>query len=441
MKPALGLLIIVFIFSFFLYIGWEKWRVSTPQLLPQQSLISKSSSLIQGIYYETSVLPEKSDWYSSADYRLWIPSEVKVIHGLIVMQHGCGEPAASTGLNHANDLQWQALAVKHKFAILASKISVGEHPCEFWAFPNAGSETAFLKSLQALGQKSNHPELETVPWVLRGHSGGSDWASFMLQKYPTQIIAAVLMRGGGYPLIGNNSHKILDIPVLFVSGKNDPYDYDCITVPRQVFLHYRQRGALWAFALAPNTAHEAGGTRTLAIPYIDAIIAARINLDQGLPLTTKVKATEAWLGNISNQAVYPEQDYKEDISNTVWLPNEEIARKWQEYVAKGEILPVQRPKIPIEIHALQKDHQGILITWDYLLDLEIGLPSFRIYRNGFLIATLKGQEHNFGDAPEPESLELQFRDKGGDSDSSYSVAAFNTLGESMSSKTKVITVN
>jgi hypothetical protein len=46
------------------------------------------------------------------------------------------------------------------------------------------------------------------------------------------------------------------------------------------------------------------------------------------------------------------------------------------------------------------------------------------------IKTFQGQGHNFGDAPEPANIRLEFRDRDFVADSSYKVAAFNTLGES-----------
>ena len=68
--------------------------------------------LLQGNYYETSVPFLSKGKYLAAEYRLWVPKDVQPIRGLLVKQHGCGAPAAATGLDHANDLQWQALAVK-----------------------------------------------------------------------------------------------------------------------------------------------------------------------------------------------------------------------------------------------------------------------------------------------------------------------------------------
>jgi hypothetical protein len=156
------------------FIGWKKWLLIRPQPLPHQATVTGNSSILHGKYYEASIPPSQEDYYQSADFRIWIPQDVQTIRGVIVKQHGCGDPAAATGLDHANDLQWQALAAKHQLALLGAKFPTGNHPCEYWAIVNYGSGAAFLKALHAFAQQSQHPELDRVPWAFWGHSGGAD---------------------------------------------------------------------------------------------------------------------------------------------------------------------------------------------------------------------------------------------------------------------------
>src|SRR5882672_2384254 len=55
----------------------------------------------------------------SVNYTLWIPPGVKIVRGLIVHQHGCGEGSCKSGLTGAFDLHWQALARKHRCALMS----------------------------------------------------------------------------------------------------------------------------------------------------------------------------------------------------------------------------------------------------------------------------------------------------------------------------------
>jgi pimeloyl-ACP methyl ester carboxylesterase len=416
-----------------LYFAWKQWALSHFESSSQKINVAEQS-LLPGNYFEASIPPPKEAQYSSADYRIWIPSNTKKIRGLIIKQHGCGDPAAASGMNHAKDLQWQALALKHQFALIGTKLPSGNKPCESWALINYGSGKAFLKALNALAEKSQHSELENAPWVLWGHSGGADWAAQMLQEYPERTIAMVAARCGGFTFFGVNP-KLADIPVLFSLGENEPTEDECLNLPQKVFTRYRKTGALWAVAVGNKTGHETGDTRFLAIPYLDEIITKRLPA-QGNQLRP-IKAAQGWLGNPRTQEIAPVDSYTGDSFKAAWLPNEDIAKKWQGYVKTGKVPPTQKPAAPSNVRAATIHPTEVTIKWDFTPDLENGLPSFNIYRNNTLIATIKGQDHNFGDSPKLQGIALEFRDKYMKGSTKYNISAVNELGESKSESTLV----
>lgn len=447
MKATMKILALFGLLITLLYIGWGKWLATNPQPLPSKSLVNNSTNyeFPQGTYAEIS-LPFTATTANkrSAEYRLWIPAGVKTLRGLIVRQHGCGDPAAATGLDHANDLQWQALAIKHQFAILGTKLPAGYPLCIQAAITNQATENAFLLALQTLATKTHHPELAKVPWALWGHSGGADWGMQMLLRYPERVIAVVNMRSGG--ILGASGSEILKLdpqsisavlktPVLWAIGEKDPYVEECITTPKQVFTKFRAAGANWALAIEPNTTHEAGHNRFLAIPYLDAIISARLASDGDR--LQPMRSTQGWLGNTSTHTVAAIANYPANPLTAAWLPNEELAHKWQA-LNTGRVAPTRKPSAPVAVRALKHPETGTVITWNFTPDLENGLPSFRIYRDKSLIATLKGQNHNFGDAPDPANVVLEFVDRSARTNSTYTVATFNTLGESISSQTPLV---
>ena len=94
-----------------------------------------------------------------------------------------------------------------------------------------------------------------------------------------------------------------------------------------------------------------------------------------------------------------------------------------------------KPAAPTKICATKIGATEVLLTWNFTPDLENGLPSFRIYRNESLLKTFQGQRHNFGDAPEPPNVALEFRDKNAMPNPIYTVTAFNVLGDSASQST------
>ena len=436
MKISIKLAVIACSIVTLLSLGWQHWRSSKSEPLPPQITVAGTSNILRGQYYAASIPPTSIDSYQSADFRLWIPANIPTLRGLIIKQHGCGDDAAATALAHANDLQWQALALKHQFALLGTKFLTGKQPCESWALTNYGSGSALIKALELLGTQSKHLELNRVPWALWGHSGGADWIIQLLQQYPDRTIAAIAARGGGFTLLGTNP-TLANIPVLFALGAKDKVLVnETQTLPTQAFQRYRKLAAPWTLAVEANTGHETNDTRMLAIPYLDAILTQRLPLD-GKDLRP-IDRSQGWLGNIVTYKITPANQFEGNQLESSWLPNEETARKWHEYVTTGRIYPTQKPTVPNEVKATIVEQKKVLLTWNFKPDLENGLPSFRIYRNNSLLATLQGQSHNFGDVTNIPNVELKFRDEAAAISNTYSIAAFNTLGESRSNPIKPI---
>jgi pimeloyl-ACP methyl ester carboxylesterase len=480
----LRVLLLILLIAVFLHLGWQWWLVAIPQPLPQEPTFNagRGNSLLHGNYYEVSIPPTGSAQYLSADYRLWIPDGVQTVRGLIIKQHKCGGGSETElGLVYANDLQLQALAQKYKFALLGTKlptdrqssIKYPDNPCNSWADIERGSEDAFLKALRAFAQKSHHPELHKLPWVLWGYSGGADWSMQIAQKYPDLTIAVVAMRCGGVLLSYSEPSKllasdinsaVLRVPVLFALGEkeNSQMKGECLDLPKKVFSRYRKAGALWTLAVEPTSGHTPDDTRFLAIPYLDAILASRLTAHD--TQLRQLDAAQGWLGNPTTHTIAPTNQYKGDPLEAAWLPNEETARKWQAYITTpstwnrvgfmlcrmeklssflgtvhlskscypGKISPTQKPDAPTNVQVTNLGAKEAGLTWDFVPDLENGLPSFRVYRDKFLIATLQGQGLNYGDLPEPPHVVLEYRDKEATANAIYTVSAFNALGESVS---------
>ncbi|MDZ4289062.1 MAG: hypothetical protein U0984_13930, partial [Prosthecobacter sp.] len=230
-------------------------------------------------------------------YTVWVPPGLKTLRGLIVHQHGCGEGSCKSGQTGAFDLHWQALAKKHDCALLSP---VYEQPdkanCQLWCDPRNGSDAAFQKSLTELGAKAGHPELATVPWALWGHSGGGHWAGGMVLLHPERIAAAWLRSGvpplkaaEGKPNPYTLAEAAFGVPVMCNLGTKEG-----VTVKdgrfagvwsgvEFFFEAMRTKGALIGVAVDPLTAHECGNQRYLAIPWLDACLAARLPAKSGEP--------------------------------------------------------------------------------------------------------------------------------------------------------------
>jgi len=111
-------------------------------------------------------------------------------------------PHRSKDRQPAYDLQWQALAKKWDCALLGpsyhvqnEKIDLSPGGSEAWFDPRHGSEKTFLKAISEFAGKTGHPELNTVPWALWGHSGGGIWADVMACLHPDRVAVAWLRSG------------------------------------------------------------------------------------------------------------------------------------------------------------------------------------------------------------------------------------------------------
>ena len=354
-----------------------------------------------GKYYYTSVPPGEKDKYQSAEYRIWIPDNVKSIRGIIVHQHGCGR----NGLSAPYDVHWQALAKKWDCALMGTFYYTGKS-CESWYRPENGSGNAFQESIKKFADLSNHPELINAPWVLWGHSGGAFWVGKMLNLYPERIIAAFPRSGGEY----NSNPEALSVPVMFNYGAGESGRVNGKTY----FTPGREKNAIWSIAPDTTTAHGCGNSRLLAIPFFDACLAQRLSSSGiGYEGLKPMDRSKAWLGNPETHSITPASKYQENKNTASWLPDESTAKRWQELVKKGWVTDHTPPvSSPVNLKAKELGNTIVEIVWDALADLESGIKTFYIYRDGKKIGEFIGpndnhnnkgfQFGNYGDDPIPE---------------------------------------
>lgn len=390
-----------------------------------------------------------------AAYTVWIPSQLEKLRGVIVHQHGCGEGSCLSGQTGAFDLHWQALALKHKCALLSPAYEQPEGAdCQMWCDPRNGSDAAFQRALADLGAQCGHPELSTVPWALWGHSGGGHWAGGMLLLHPERVAAAWLR--SGVPLLEAvedrpiRPHDLpdaaLDVPIMCNLGVNEGVAssegrFAEVWPSNSTFFNrLRRRGALIAIAVDPLTAHECGNQRYLAIPWFDAILSARLPESDGAPLQA-MPVQNAWLSSLTAgqwaiTAPVQAAEFTGDLQESLWLPNESVATAWLQYVTDTEVSDTSPPPAPTDV--VLKENE---LTWQVVADVESGLSHFIIERNGDVIATVPETPTNpfgrplfqglqYSDTPVKPLALMRFSiedDQPGDANQ-YRVRAVNTVG-------------
>ncbi|HEX8913098.1 MAG TPA: hypothetical protein VF796_12130 [Humisphaera sp.] len=400
------------------------------------------------VRYEASSKP--GELIYPVNYTVWIPPGVKALRGVVVHQHGCGEGSCKSGLTGAYDLHWQALAKKHDCALLSPAYEQPEKAdCQMWCDPRNGSDAAFRKALADLGAKSGHPELATVPWALWGHSGGGHWAGGMVLLHPDRVAAAWLR--SGVPLLSAKpDSKIkpyevpaaaLGVPVMCNLGTKEGYSvkdgrFAGVWPGNEAFFTaVRGKGGLIGVAIDPLTAHECGNARYLAIPWLDACLTGRLPKAAGGPLAA-MPADAAWLGTVGAADVAPAGKFAGDKAKSVWLPSEAVAKAWSQYVTDTKVADTTPPPAPTNVKV-----SGTELTWDAEADLESGLASFVIERDGQVVGTVPEQPKNpfgrpifqgqqYSDTPNMPLVRMTFTDAkaAAGEKHAYRVTAVNTAG-------------
>src|SRR6185503_6880999 len=94
----------------------------------------------------------------------------------------------------------------------------------------------------------------------------------------------------------------------------------------------------------------------------------------------------AWLAPVTGGEAIPAAKYDADPLKAVWLPNEAVARTWMQYVKDTLVADTSPPPAPTNLHV-----KGNELSWDAEADLESGLASFIIERDGKQLASVPEQ--------------------------------------------------
>jgi len=376
---------------------------------------------------------------------LWIPPGLKTVKAIIVHQHGCGEGACKGGATAAFDLHWRELARQNECALLGPTYSQKDgQDCRKWCDPRNGSEAVFLTALSELAKTSGHPEIATVPWCLWGHSGGGFWASILMARHPERVVAVWCRSGTAFPVWTKGDIPSVDIPkstyqipLALNPGfreKDDPRFGSAWTGAVAMFEAYRKEGAPALFVPDPRTGHECGESRSMAIPWFDACLKQR--LDGGNRLKA-IDPSRGLLVGADNRPVSASK-WDQDPGKAGWLPSENVARAFVDYVVSGTVADVTPPEPPHGLK-LTTSPQGLELTWDCQADLESGLRGFLIVRDGKRVAQLPEKVNSrhgrplfqglsYHDTPESPLPEMKFLDKNTGSKGRYQVIAINGAG-------------
>jgi hypothetical protein len=275
----------------------------------------------------------------------------------------------------------------------------------------------------------------------------------MLLLHPERVVAAWL-RSGVPPVTAAENKPApypipdaaLRVPVMCNLGTKEGVTvkegrFAGVWPTNEVFFTtMRSKGALIGVAVDPLTSHECGNQRYLAIPWLDACLAARLPAPGGGNLRPMPESAAylapLHLGGGEVVAPVPAAEFSGEAGASVWLPSAHIARAWEQYVEDTAVTDTTSPPAPTHVRV-----QGSVVTWEANADLESGLAGFIIERDGQFLARVPESAKNpfgrpifqnlqYSDTPTQPLREMHYTDTTAAPDRAhrYRVIAVNTVG-------------
>lgn len=303
-----------------------------PFLIPSISVLLSFGMLAtagQAATFEVDLGPQTKLDLAFAQFRIWIPENVKAVRGMFVLTPGKN----GDGRSGADNAEWQALATKHQFGIMAGHLRDDDTEAGYQLMPEVCD--LLEKALKQGAADSKHPELDSVPLALWGHSAGANVSRTYAQFHAKRTLAIGLTKAtAGGPNGGG------DVPVLLTTGMKENPEWRSSN--EKSWAQERKSGAPWALAVNPTEGHEQGKTLELIRPFLDECIITRLGAVNVAPAAFgakpasaglgKIKDAEGWLGNPKTLDISSYKTYKGSKSDACWFPGEESAKAWKAYL-------------------------------------------------------------------------------------------------------------
>lgn len=219
---------------------------------------------------------------------------------------------------------------------------------------------ALDEALKDFAVKSGHAELPNLPLAGTGHSAGG-WVTQIILKTPERAIAAAIDCAWIADATKLNPPDKL-VPMLFTLGAI-PDDFKMLPDITNKFIPARASGWPWGLGVQHGCAHDFGNTASLALPWINTIITARLPNDASAlerpPKLRDLKLEDGWLGDIgsiSNQwaTIAPWSEFKGDRTRAAWFPDRTMAFLWRAWQTKDS---------PVILEATAADGSASLPPW------------------------------------------------------------------------------
>src|SRR5690606_16484268 len=113
-----------------------------------------SSLSLSAAAFDHEIVPTKKDNFDKAAFRLWIDDHIERVNGIVCVALGSNGDSRP----EVDDTVWRDFARKHRLGIVGVFLRSPDNAIITYMRAERGSGAALVTSLEALAEKSGHPE-------------------------------------------------------------------------------------------------------------------------------------------------------------------------------------------------------------------------------------------------------------------------------------------
>jgi len=264
--------------------------------------------------------------FDLAMFRLWVPNPMDVsnLKAILVLAGHYND----NGLPMALTDEWRGFSRNNNIGILAVRLESHQAITmnDSYVMASGGSGEALLLALKAISERNNIPTVASLPFLMRGYSGGGMFCySFSTLMHP-RVVAFANIRG---PILRQTVNENINIPGLFLFAEYD--DPSSINSAERIVLACRVQNGLWSFALEPKINHFGNLTASDELIKLFFSKALKRRMSNGNKDLLPVLPASGWLGDNISKAFFPYSTYPTNMDEASWLIDEEFAIEWKKY--------------------------------------------------------------------------------------------------------------
>ncbi len=307
---------------------------SKSETLQNATQPNQFQNLLEGEFIDDwtyRVTPNLYSNFNVAEFRLWVPNPENTsnLKAVLVLLSSWN----SNALGLANSSEWQDYATINDLAILSVHLK-SENFTNPYFYASGASGRALLYALNTITEHQSIQNVSTLPFLMRGYSGGGLFCYYFADYEPNKVIAIANIKGGlGDPFHAEQTTDAnLIVPTLFIAGELDlPATNNWL---KNTVREKRNKGGLWSYTTELGADHFGGldDSDELIKHFFTATLNARIsNISDTL---ATIQENSGWLGNNTSKNIFSFENYPDSQNeNSSWLINEDFAIKWQAFQA------------------------------------------------------------------------------------------------------------